>query len=180
LVVCDKRQSFVLLTFSGIYVRFSVFLFLLWPLVEIAGFVIVGREIGVLSTIGLVIGMGVLGAILLRHQGFGVLSRIRAEMEAGRDPGRELAHGAMILVAGFLLLLPGFVSDLIGLALFVPPIRDIAWRWISRNVDFSTVVVNRDFRGASRNSRTIDLDEEDYSAEPNPDSPWRHIDRKDR
>jgi UPF0716 protein FxsA len=158
-------------------VRFSVFFFLLWPLVEIAGFVIVGREIGVLSTIALTIAMGMLGAALLRYQGFAVLSRMRTEMETGRNPGRELAHGAMILLAGFLLLLPGFVSDLFGLALFVPPVRDLAWRWLSHNVDFSTVVIRRGFGDASVRKPTIDLDEDDYSADPNPDSPWRQIDR---
>ncbi|MCO5064188.1 MAG: membrane protein FxsA [Rhizobiaceae bacterium] len=160
--------------------RFSVLIFLVWPLIEIAGFVIVGREVGVLSTIALTIAMGVLGAALLRHQGFGVLSRLRSEMEAGRSPGRELAHGAMILLAGFLLLVPGFVSDIFGLALFVPPVRDFVWRWLSRNVDFRTVVVSRDFGGAPRRERTIDLDEDDYEADPNPDSPWRRIDRDGR
>lgn len=157
--------------------RFSLFVFLLWPLLEIAGFVVVGREVGVLSTIALTVGMGVLGAALLRHQGFGVLSRIRTEMEAGRSPGRELAHGVMILVAGFLLLVPGFVSDIVGLALFVPPIRDLAWRWLSRNAAFSTVVVTRGFGGAGHPDKTIDLDAEEYQAEPDPQSPWRRIDR---
>ena len=108
---------------------------------------------------------------------FGVLQRIRSEMEAGRSPGRELAHGVMILAAGFLLLLPGFVSDIVGLALFVPPIRDLAWHWLSRNVDFSTVVVTRGFGGAGRPDKTIDLDADDYRTEPDPGSPWRRIDR---
>lgn len=160
--------------------RISALLFLVWPLLEIAGFVVVGREIGVLATIALTVAMIVLGGALVRYQGFGVLSRIRTEMEAGRNPGRELAHGVMILMAGFLLLVPGFVSDVIGLALFIPPIRDLAWRWLSRNADFSTIVVNRDFGGARRTEKTIDLDEDDYEADPNPDSPWRRIDRPDR
>jgi len=150
----------------------------LWPLLEIAGFVIVGRQVGVLATIALVVAMGVLGASLLRYQGFGVLTRIRTEMESGRDPGREVAHGVMILLAGVLLLVPGFVSDIIGLALFIPPIRDLAWRYLSRNADFSTIVVSRGFGGAQR-EKTIDLDEDDYRSEPDANSPWRRIDRPD-
>lgn len=177
--VIDNRLHHQPVLDLGRFVRFSVLLLLLWPLVEIAGFVIVGREVGVLSTVALVIAMSILGAALLRYQGFGVLNRIRQDMEAGRNPGRELAHGAMILVAGFLLLLPGFVSDIVGLALFIPPIRDLAWRFLSRNADFSTVVVSGNFGGRGRRGKTIDLDEDDYRKDPDPDSPWRRIDRTD-
>ncbi|MGC4024882.1 MAG: FxsA family protein [Mesorhizobium sp.] len=160
-------------------VKFPAIFLLLWPLLEIAGFVIVGRQVGVLATIALVIAMSVLGAALMRFQGFGVLTRIRTEMEAGRNPGREMAHGVMILLAGVLLLVPGFVSDIIGLALFIPPIRDLAWKYLSRNVDFSSVVVTRNFGGGRRGGKTIDLDEDDYKSDPDPDSPWRRIDRPD-
>ena len=113
---------------------FILLFILALPLIEIAGFVVVGSEIGVLATIALVILSGVAGSILLRIQGFGVLTRIRAELEAGRDPGRELAHGAMILLAGILLLIPGFVTDIVGLLLFVPPVRDLVWRFLKRRV----------------------------------------------
>ena len=102
------------------------------PLIEIAGFVVVGRQIGVLPTLGLVVATGILGAILLRIQGFGVMTRIRKETQAGRDPSREVAHGVMVLLAGVLLLIPGFVTDIIGLLLFLPPVRDLAWRYLRR------------------------------------------------
>ncbi|TIT49164.1 MAG: membrane protein FxsA, partial [Mesorhizobium sp.] len=92
------------------------FFLLALPLLEIAGFVVVGREVGALATVGLV-----------RHQGFGVMARIRAEMAAGHDPSRQLAHGAMIVVAAVLLIIPGFITDIIGLLLFLPPVRDFAW-----------------------------------------------------
>lgn len=149
---------------------------LLLPLIEIAGFVLVGRQLGVLPTLGLVIAGGIAGSILLRIQGFGALNRIRKELDAGRDPGRELAHGAMILVAGVLLLIPGFFTDIIGLLLFIPPVRDLGWRFLKSRVAFTT-----DFRGMrggfSRDDpgrgKTIDLDEDDFSRTSNPDSPWR-------
>lgn len=145
---------------------------LAYPLVEIAGFVVVGSRLGVLATIALVIATGLAGAVLLRWQGFGVLSRIRRDVDAGRDPSRELAHGVMILVAGFLLLIPGFVSDIFGLLLFLPPVRDLGWRLLRRRM---TVVGNfAVFRsgGGPQGGRTIDLDSDDYSRRA-PPGPFR-------
>lgn len=151
-------------------------LFLALPLLEIAGFVVVGSEIGVLGTIGLVLLSAVVGSILLRVQGFGAMNRARAEIEAGRDPSRELANGAMIAFAGILLVLPGFITDIIGILLFLPPVRALAWRYFSKRVTFAT-----DFRGFSQRGgaggrgKTIDLDEDDFSRQPDPNSPWRQL-----
>ncbi len=143
------------------------------PILEIAAFVMVGSEIGVLWTIALVVLSGIAGSILLRIQGFGALKRIQAEMAAGRDPGRELAHGAMIMLAGILLLLPGFVTDLLGLLLFIPPVRELAWRFLKRRMVVVSSFGGR--RGGFRPDpgKTIDLDEEDFHRTPDPKSPWR-------
>lgn len=156
---------------------FLPFFLLAIPLAEIAVFVLVGSHIGVLPTIGLVILTAIAGATLLRIQGLGILVRIRAEAEAGRVPGRELVHAFMIMAAGLLLLLPGLITDTLGILLFIPAVRDFVWTRIARRV----VVVSsgRGFRTppenpAPRRGRTIDLDETDYSRQPNPDSPWRH------
>ena len=177
--------------------RFPVIpLFLLaLPFIEIAGFVIVGSQIGVLATLALVIAAGVLGAVLLRVQGFGVMARVRRELDAGQDPSRELANGAMILVAGILLLIPGFFTDIIGLLLFLPPVRSLAWRFLKSRVVVSAAGFNGFSRPGARSSsrfgprsgmrgKTIDLDEDEYSTRPDsgtesgprPDSPWRRID----
>jgi UPF0716 protein FxsA len=171
--------------------RFPVIpLFLLaLPFLEIAGFVVVGQQIGLFYTLALVVAAGVLGAVMLRVQGFGVMTRVRRELDAGGDPSRELAHGAMILLAGVLLLIPGFITDIVGLLLFLPPIRDAAWRFLRSRVSVST----RGFGGFSasgwsagtgpgrrRDGKTIDLDVDEYSSGPNggprEDSPWRRID----
>jgi UPF0716 protein FxsA len=143
------------------------------PLLEIAVFVIVGSKIGVLWTIALVVLAAVAGSVLLRIQGFGVLNRIRSEMDAGRNPGRELANGAMIMLAGILLLIPGFVTDIIGLLLFIPLIRDLAWRFLKRRITVTSFGRFEDFRRARRDGKTIDLDAEDFNRTPDPKSPWR-------
>lgn len=150
-------------------------LLLALPLLEIAGFVLVGSEIGVLSTIGLVLLSAVLGSILLRVQGFGVMTRIRTEMEAGRDPSKELANGAMIVLAGILLVIPGFISDIVGILLFLPPVRALAWRFLSKRVRFTSDFSGFARRGGPAGGKTIDLDEDDFSRQPNPKSPWRSI-----
>ena len=133
-------------------------LLLALPLAEIAVFVIVGSYIGVLATIGLVIATTIAGAVLLRIQGFGIVARIRAAMEAGTPPGRELVHGLMIMAAGVLLLAPGFITDTLGLLLFLPPVRDLAWRLLRDRI----VVSGQQRRGASG---TIDLDADDFTRE---------------
>jgi len=153
---------------------------LLWPVIEIAGFIVVGREIGVLSTIALIFASGMIGAMLMRYQGFGVLARIQKEIDAGRNPGRDMAHGVMILLAGLLLLLPGFVSDLLGLALFIPPVRELAWRLLRKRINFAEIRVSPGFSRNRDRGPTLDLDASDYTAGPNPDSPWKPIDRDKR
>ncbi|MFD1982034.1 FxsA family protein [Mesorhizobium newzealandense] len=150
------------------------------PLLEIAGFVVVGRQVGALATVGLVLASSIAGALLLRHQGFSVMTRIRAEMDAGRDPSRQLAHGAMIVLAAILLIIPGFITDIIGLLLFLPPIRDLAWRALKGRVVLATNFSTGGFRGRQRD-KTIDLDDGDYSRSddyargPDHNSPWRRL-----
>ncbi|WP_235679121.1 FxsA family protein [Aquibium microcysteis] len=165
----------------------SLFLiFLVVPLLEIAAFVLVGSRIGVLATLGMVLFTAVVGSVLLRVQGFGLLRRIQAETDAGRVPGRELVHGAMILLAGFLLLLPGFVTDAIGFLLFIPAFREWMWRSIARRVLVKVDMTGFRAGGADmrhrRDPRTIDLDAEEFSRtgpgtrDADGSSPWRRID----
>jgi UPF0716 protein FxsA len=156
-------------------------LFLLMPLLEIAGFVVVGSQVGVLGTIGLVVASAILGSVLLRVQGFGALRRAQVEAATGGTPDREIVHGAMILVAGILLIIPGFITDLVGLLLFLPPVRDLAWRALRARL---VVVSSRDgFAASSRRSRdprVIDLDADDYSETERDDSPWNRPPRLPR
>ena len=156
---------------------FIPFLLLVIPLMEIAAFVVIGGQIGVFPTLGLVVVTAIIGSILLRVQGFGLLNRIQTEMNANRVPGRDLVQGVMILIAGVLLLTPGFVTDSVGFLLFVPAFRDAIWAFVRRRIKIVTpgeaafTAAHR--AGASRHdSRTIDLDAEEFTRAPDPNSPW--------
>jgi len=105
-------------------------LFIVIPLAEIYVLLQVGHLIGALPTIGLVIVSALLGSALLRHQGMATLARIRDSMDQGRLPALELVEGAVLLVAGALLLTPGFITSSIGLACMIPPVRSRLARWI--------------------------------------------------
>lgn len=138
------------------------------PLLEIAGFALVGSLVGVLPTVALVVATTALGAVLLRIQGLGALTRIRATMEAGGAPGRDVVHGVMIALAGVLLVIPGFLTDALGLVLFLPPVRELVWRFLK-----SRIVVVDTARGEGRGfqrggPRTIDLDADDFARKDGP------------
>jgi UPF0716 protein FxsA len=139
-------------------------LIIVYVLAEIACLVVIGGQIGVLAIIGVIIATALLGSILLRIQGFGTLARIRNEMDAGRVPSRDLAHGVMILAAGLLLMIPGFISDAAGLLLFIPAFRDLGWSVLRQRFRVVTNASGGRFawRGA-RQPRTVDLKSEDYS-----------------
>jgi UPF0716 protein FxsA len=104
-----------------------VFLFLVLfvgiPLVELYFLIKVGAQIGALPTIGLTILTALVGGVLVRVQGFAVLSRVRDATEHGEVPALEMLDGALLLVAGLILLLPGFFTDALGFLLLVPPLR---------------------------------------------------------
>lgn len=96
-------------------------LLLLWPLLEIGLFVVVGGAIGLWPTLAVVLGTGVLGVALIRWQGMGVLRDL--QQNGAVDPISPIAHGALILVGGFLLILPGFFTDVLGLMLMIRLVR---------------------------------------------------------
>lgn len=95
------------------------------PLVEVAGFVLMGRALGLWPTLALTVLSAAVGLAQVRAQGAGVLRRAMAALERGEPPVRELFDGILLALAGALLVLPGFVSDAAGLLLLVPPFR--AW-----------------------------------------------------
>lgn len=147
-------------------------LLLALPLIEIAVLIMVGASIGVLPTIGLVVFTGMLGVFLLRTQGVSTLMKIRSEMDRGVVPDKSLADAAMIAVAGLFLLLPGFISDVIGILLFLPPVRALIRSFIGRRV---TVV--RQSASYTHESDVVDLEPDEWQRRGGEPSPWRRIDR---
>ena len=103
-------------------------LFVVVPLVELYVIIQVGQEIGALSTIVLLLVISVVGAWLAKREGLGVFRRIKAQVDAGKVPGAELVDAFLILLAGALLLTPGFVTDVLGIALLLPPTRALIRR----------------------------------------------------
>lgn len=104
-------------------------LFILVPPIEIALFILIGSRIGFWATMAIVLVTAVIGASLVSRQGRVELGRLQAEFAAGQFPAKPLAHGAMILVAGALLITPGFLTDAVGFALLSPQIREVLRRW---------------------------------------------------
>jgi len=97
--------------------------FLVVPIVELAVIVQVGHVIGTWNTIAILLIVSFAGAWLVKREGIAVVRRFRQQIDAGHVPGRELADGVLILFAGVLLLTPGFVTDILGLVLLLPPVR---------------------------------------------------------
>ena len=160
------------------------FLLLFIPILEITVFIMVGGQIGVISTLGMILVTAILGSILLRVQGFTTLTRIQEQSKNGVIPGKELVSGVMIVIAGVLLLTPGFVTDSIGFLLFFPPFRHFLWTTIASKV----VVQSKNAFGQGENpfgnqyqpnsENVVDLDPSEFSEKPNPDSPWNKLDDK--
>ena len=99
------------------------------PVLEIAVFIEIGGWIGLWPTLGLIVATAMAGTALLRQQGLSTLARARETVERGKMPVREVADGVCLLVAGALLLTPGFVTDAAGGLLLVPPVRHAMLRW---------------------------------------------------
>lgn len=97
--------------------------FLLIPLLEIYLLIRVGSVIGAWPTILAVVGTAVLGAFLVRTQGIATLQRAQASLDAGQAPAFEVFEGALLLLAGALLLTPGFFTDAVGFLFLTPPLR---------------------------------------------------------
>ncbi|MFN4173405.1 MAG: FxsA family protein [Pseudorhodobacter sp.] len=140
-------------------------LFVTVPLIEIALFIQVGGWLTLWPTLGIVLLTGIVGTVLVRLQGLKVLEELRQQTQELRDPLSPLAHGAMILVAGILLLTPGFFTDAVGFLLLVPPLRQAVIRHVASRIR----VVSPGGRAApARDDGIIDGDWEDVTPPEHP------------
>ncbi|HWH11893.1 MAG TPA: FxsA family protein [Solirubrobacteraceae bacterium] len=103
------------------------------PVLEIYVIVRVGEEIGLVATVVLLVASSMIGVRLVRAQGRAVLRNFQAAIAAGRPPAREALDGALVFVGGALLIAPGFITDVIGAILLIPPTRSIVRRLIVRH-----------------------------------------------
>ncbi len=118
---------------------YLVLAFIIVPLLELAVIIQVGQGLGVLPTIGLLLVVSIVGAWLVKFQGLGVMNRIRRQLAAGQMPTDELVNGVLILVAGALMLTPGFITDAVGLALLFPPSRAVVRRFLAQRFRASII-----------------------------------------
>jgi UPF0716 protein FxsA len=131
-------------------------LFLVWPLAELFAIVAVANAIGVLDTFILLLAGVPLGTWALRSQGAAVWRRAADAVAAGRPPGRHLIDGALVVAGGTLLVIPGFITDVLGIALLLPPTRALVRALVMRNLQSAVIV--RTARFGRRPGREYDVD----------------------
>jgi UPF0716 protein FxsA len=141
---------------------FLIVLFIVVPIAELYVIVQVGQAIGVWPTLALLLADAVLGSLLLRHQGRGAWLRFNQALAERRFPGKEVVDGLLIVVGGTLLLAPGFLTDIVGLLLLIPPTRAIVRSLLRRFTIGRFVVVGMPGGGPGRGpagpSRDYDYD----------------------
>ena len=113
------------------------------PLVEIALFIRVGGWLGLVPTLALIVLTAVVGTAVMRHQGFTVLRRAQSQMEQGGVPVQEVFEGVCLMLAGALLLTPGFLTDTVGALLLLPPVRAALYRRVKAHLEARVVVAGR-------------------------------------
>ncbi len=154
------------------------------PLLEIAVFIQIGGWLGLWPTLGLVVLTAVIGTWELRAQGLATLARARTTIDSGKLPAREMFDGACLLLAGALLLTPGFVTDTVGMLLFIPAVRaylrSVLGRHLSASVETRVFTDGAETGGhgstpnGPTSGSTIDGDYQDVSkTEPNKRIPPR-------
>lgn len=103
----------------------------IWGWVEISTFIVIGSEVGVVLTILGVFVTAMIGISLLKSQGSAVMDSLRTDMAQGRPPVKSVADSIGLLCGAILMLLPGYVTDAVGLAMFIPGIRMVAGLWLA-------------------------------------------------
>lgn len=128
--------------------RFWILILILVPALEIWGFITIGKMVGGFNTFLLIILTGVVGAYLAKQQGLHILREARYRMSNGEPPGPAILDGISVLIGGILLIMPGFITDVIGLLLLLPPTRKVfkffLLEWIMRKIKSGSIhMINR-------------------------------------
>lgn len=152
-------------------------IFIVVPLIEIGLFIQVGGWIGLWPTLAMILAMAFLGAWLVRREGARAFLDLRQSMTDLRDPTESMAHGALILFAGVLLITPGFFTDAMGLALLIRPVRSLAVRVIGQRFRIVQMGAAAPGRAATPDDDVIDAEYTELGGKPldGPRSGWtRH------
>lgn len=158
-------------------------IFVAVPIVEIGLFIQVGGAIGLWPTLAIVILTALAGTTLMRAQGMSTLQRLQSSLSDGTNPADPMAQGAMILVAGVLLLTPGFFTDAVGFALLIPPVRVALMGWIKSRMTASTFSFSSQSSATpnrpSNGDQTVEgqysvLDEDEQQPPENPSGWTKH------
>lgn len=147
------------------------------PIVEIALFIQVGSAIGVLPVIALVLASAVLGVAVMRRQGAQAAMDVQRAMQDFRDPAKPMAHGALVMIAGALLVLPGLFTSALGLILLIAPVRELILRRMAGRVRVTRAGFGQGYPGGFGpdgrrwgNDGTIDGE---YTVQDDPPAPIR-------
>ncbi|MGD9703844.1 MAG: FxsA family protein [Acidimicrobiia bacterium] len=124
-----------------------VLLFVVAPIAELYVIVQASHAFGFLNTLGLLIVISFVGAWLVKREGLRVWSRFQQQVASGQSPSREIADGVCVLLAGALLIAPGFLSDVVGILLLLPPTRALLRPWLVKRFTGRTSVVRASYRG---------------------------------
>jgi UPF0716 protein FxsA len=131
--------------------RFLAILALL-AIAEVAVFIQVQSWIGLGWALLIIVATTFIGAVLVKRTGLAVLRRARQRLDSGEMPGRELSDGAAVVLAGLLLIPPGFLTDLAGFLLLLPPVRELVYRAVSKRVSGKVTVVTSSIRSIRRDA----------------------------
>jgi UPF0716 protein FxsA len=111
-----------------------VLLFIVVPIAELAVVIQVGQQIGVAWTVAILVVDSILGSLLMRAQGRTAWRRFNEAIAAGKVPAREVLDGSLVIFGGLLLLTPGFITDVLGLLLLIPPTRAVVRAILARRL----------------------------------------------
>jgi UPF0716 protein FxsA len=149
-----------------------VALFIVLPLAELWLIVQVAGQIGILETLLAMIAITVIGGWLVKREGVGVWSRLRSELQTGRLPSNHVVDGVLLLAAGLLLLVPGFLTDIVAALILIPPtragFRRLVLGWARRHPVSGRFVVMGNGRAWVGGTDVIDVDSEEAAVTRRP------------
>jgi UPF0716 protein FxsA len=149
-----------------------ILVFIVVPLAELYVILKVGDSIGWAPTILILVADSLLGSVLLRTQGRSIWNRFNSALGEGRVPHREVLDGVLVIFGGAFLITPGFITDIVGLILLIPPTRAVVRRIVQRRLGRRVAV---GVVGGTRRQPGADYDVEGTASEF--ESPTRGLDR---